>query len=719
MKKILKIKMPHKNTAVIKKADIIKKAKKSKKGIGIRAKLLSAFALPVLFVILLGVVTYSQTAESLEGHYKESTMQILGKTSDYLKVLLLEVETTAYDLSQDGDLISYFSGTPEDGVDFDYVDRKMKSFLGTNEYVENGYFIAIDGGKHISTNQEVTFDANAYEVFAASQDYVEVMARNRKVWLGESEFLKSYKAAPENPYDNRVLTVVRRVDNVLTGQDIGFIILEVRSSVMDEMLETINLGDNSIVVLAAQDNTELAKAADYPASIEEKIITGGNAYQKMQQGVDKSGSFNLKYKGKDYWMCYYYIGDIGNSIIGLIPKATMLEQANDIKTNTIVMVIILTVIMAAIATLIALNIGKNIQNILKGVDQASKGDLTVQIKTKNKDEFAALCGGINDMVSSVKELITQVSEGACQVDEAVNKVGDMNTQVCDVTEGISSAIIQIRSGAECQGEGARDCLNNMDDLAEKITCVAENTEEIQKISNGVKELVSSGIGIMEELNVTSEITDKNLYEIVKELEGLGTSVSDINQIIQVISEIAEQTNLLSLNASIEAARAGESGRGFAVVASEVKKLADQSMEAAGEIHKIISKIEGYNAVVLRHAEQTGKALESQKAAVDNAVGAFKDMDDHLEKLTENIDEIVVQTQAIAGAKDSTLSAVQSISSTIEENTAATINIGEDVEKQKNQVEELALCADNLMTVSDRLKVAVSMFTIDQPDQERA
>lgn len=711
MKKILKIKMPHKRT------ERVKETRKRKKGIGIRAKLFLAFALPVLFVILLGVVTYSQTAGSLEKHYKESTMQILGKTSDYLEILLLEVETTAYDLSQDMDLVSYFSGTPEDGVDFDYVDRKMKSFLGTNEYVENGYFIAIDGGKHISTNQEVAFDENAYEVFEASQDYVEVMARNRKVWLGESEFLKSYKAAPENPYDDRILTVVRRVDNVLTGQDVGFIILEVRSSVMDEMLETINLGDNSTVVLAAQDNTELAKAADYPASIDEQIITGGNAYQKMQQSVDKSGSFNLKYKGKDYWMCYYYIGDIGNSIIGLIPKSTMLEQANDIKTNTIVMVIILTVIMAAIAMMIALNIGKNIQTILKGVEQASKGDLTVQIKTKNRDEFAALCGGINDMVLSVKELITQVSEGACQVDEAVNKVGNMNTQVCDVTEGISSAIVQIRSGAECQGEGARDCLNNMDDLAEKITCVADNTEEIQKISNGVKQLVSSGIGIMEELNATSEITDKNLYEIVKELEGLGTSVSDINQIIQVISEIAEQTNLLSLNASIEAARAGESGRGFAVVASEVKKLADQSMEAAGEIHKIISKIEDFNAGVLRHAEQTGKALESQKSAVGNAVGAFRDMDNHLEKLTGNIDEIVVQTQAIASAKNSTLSAVQSISSTIEENTAATINIGEDVEKQKKQVEELAICADNLMTVSDRLKVAVSIFTIDQPVQE--
>ena len=86
MKKILKGKERKKSVATIK---TVKVAKKRKNIMGIRAKLFLAFALPVLFVILLGVVTYSQTADSLEKHYKESTMQILGKTSDYMEILLL------------------------------------------------------------------------------------------------------------------------------------------------------------------------------------------------------------------------------------------------------------------------------------------------------------------------------------------------------------------------------------------------------------------------------------------------------------------------------------------------------------------------------------------------------------------------------------------------------------------------------------------------------
>ena len=391
----------------------------------------------------------------------------------------------------------------------------------------------------------------------------------------------------------------------------------------------------------------------------------------------------------------------------------MLKQANEIRLNTIMIVIVLTVVMAALATLISLSIGRNIGNIVKGVSQASKGDLTVEVRTKSRDEFALLCSRFNEMMASMRELVTKVREGAVQVDHAIGKVGDMNTHVCEVAEGLSASILQIRSGAEYQETGARNCLDNMDDLAEKITCVVENTEEIQKISNGAKELVSSGIGIMEELDTTSEKTNENLHEIVKELEELGQAVADINQIIQVITEVADQTNLLSLNASIEAARAGEAGRGFAVVAAEVKNLADQSLKAADQIQNIISDVQEFSEAVLKHAAQTETVLDSQKKAVGHAVSAFKNMDEHLERLTENIDGIAQQTQSISRAKDSTLGAVHSISSTIEENTAATINMGEDVERQKQQVEELVLCADNLRTVSEELKTAISLFIIDK------
>lgn len=694
-----------------------KSEKTVKRGIGIGAKLLTAFALPVIFVILLGIISYRQTADSLQRLYKSSTMQILGKTADYLQVLMLEVETTAYDISQDQDLIGYFSNTAEDDVDYDYVNRKIRSLLGTDAYVENGYFIAINGEEHISTNPEIAFEADAYTKFAASRDYTEVTARNRKVWLGESEFLSQYLQETDGGYGNRKMTVVRRVDNVLTGQDVGFLILEIRDSVMEEMLSEINLGTNSTVVLIAQDNVEIAMEEDYPENVEEKIITSGKAYQKMQQSVDKSGSFSLTYRGQPYWMCYYYIGDIGNSIVGLIPMATMLEQANEIKRSTVMIVVILTILMVIIATVMTAGIGSSIKRIIKGVEKAAGGDLTVEIKTKRHDEFAKLCESVSNMIAAMKDLITKVSENTLSVDEAVSRVGDMNIGVCEVTEGLSSAIEQIQSGAEHQERGARNCLDNMDDLAVKITSVAENTEEINKISSEAKKLVNSGIGIMEELHNSSDMTSDNLKEIMTGLVSLGNSVQDITQIVQVITQVADQTNLLALNASIEAARAGEAGRGFSVVASEVKNLAAQSVKAADQIQNIIGQVQERSAVVQNHAGQTETVLKSQEQAVEHAVKAFRDMDAYMGRLAENIDGITEQTRAIENAKEVTLGAVQSISAIIEQNTAATAHMGGNVEKQLEQVEKMSACAENLQTVSRELKRAVSIFSIGQSKAE--
>ncbi len=89
---------------------------------------------------------------------------------------------------------------------------------------------------------------------------------------------------------------------------------------------------------------------------------------------------------------------------------------------------------------------------------------------------------------------------------------------------------------------------------------------------------------------------------------LGERSQDIGQIVETIAGIAGQTNWLALNAAIEAACAGEQGRGFAVVAEELRKLAEQSQEAAKRIATLIGEVQQDTTQAVNAMEQGTKEV---------------------------------------------------------------------------------------------------------------
>ena len=678
---------------------------------GIRSKILLAFLFPMLFLIALGVISYKQTADSLQELYRNSATQIIKGSADYLEVMLLDVETTAYDLSADMDIVNYFSGTPGEGVDYSYISNKIGFALGTDAYVENGYFVSIDAKEHISTNPDIVFDENAWAKFQETEDYIQVTSRNRKVWLAQSEFLDSYRTETEENKGKKHLTLIRRVENILTGQDVGFVILEVRTDVMEELLAGFNLGEGSMAVLIAQDNHEITKQENDAGNSGEGIVTSSKEYINIQQSIEKNGSFPYTRNGELYWLFYEYTGDLGNCLVTLIPYDAVMEQAYEIRTNTVFLVVIAAIISLLFGTGIAGGIAKSIQRIVDVVEKAAKGDLTASIRVKRKDELGMLACSFNDMISNMRSLIGNVSQSTEQVENAMIRVDAAKENVRDSAKGLNDVVEQIQIGAKNQEDGAQNCLCNMDDLSDKIAGVVENTQMIDGISKETKSVIGDGIRTMSKLNDSSADTVNNLKDIMEEVRELEKKISNISSIIEVITEIADQTNLLSLNASIEAARAGAMGKGFAVVASEVKNLADQSSASAESIRDIIGQVEEQSRKIISKGEETDSVLQSQESAVSDAVKAFHNIDSYVENLNKKLEDIISQTNSISEAKNYTLSAVEGISAIIEESTAATLEMGENISGEIVQVENMSEYTNQLREVAARLKEAVNQFTI--------
>ncbi len=303
------------------------------------------------------------------------------------------------------------------------------------------------------------------------------------------------------------------------------------------------------------------------------------------------------------------------------------------------------------------------------IERLASGDFTVRVDGDYRGDHARLKHNVNQTVEQLGSAFRRIKEASMSVQSNAGMIQD-SSQV------MSGAAEETTTQAQAVGAASQQASTNVQVVA---SAAEEMASSIQEISGQLQEALQVASRAVREAETARQLIDE-----------LGTSSSEIGEVVRVITSIAEQTNLLALNATIEAARAGEAGKGFAVVANEVKQLASQTARATEEIS---AKINGVQ--------------ESTSRAVGQIGG-----------ITEVISQINQISTAIASAVEEQSAVVAEIARSASEASRGTDDVSRSIvgvsdasQSAASGAEQLRSAADSLAGVAGELDGLVASFQV--------
>jgi methyl-accepting chemotaxis protein len=285
----------------------------------------------------------------------------------------------------------------------------------------------------------------------------------------------------------------------------------------------------------------------------------------------------------------------------------------------------------------------------------AEGDLTENITSGFKGDFAALKDSTNRIVTEINRIFKDFNLAADQVTIGASQVSDGNQMISQGAAEQASAIEELSAA--------------MSQLAEKTGLNAENSKQSNAMAMEAKNAAQLG--------------NERMRDMMESMKGINQSSENISKIIKVIDDIAFQTNILALNAAVEAARAGLHGKGFAVVAEEVRNLAARSADAARETTELIE-------------DSIQKVGAGTKIAQETALA--------LGKIVETTEETVRLGEMIAAASGEQASGIMQVNQGIEQLSGV-------VQTNSATAQEGAAASEELSGQAELLKEKISRFKL--------
>ncbi len=310
-----------------------------------------------------------------------------------------------------------------------------------------------------------------------------------------------------------------------------------------------------------------------------------------------------------------------------------------------------------------------------------------------------------DLLENVRALIDSIKQAAGEVTSSAQTINDLAEQGKRTSDAFSGSIEDMLRQNAGKMDDIKKLVNSisgmLDQMNSGIEQIAGSASESSATAVSASELAETGKTAMHDVIDKMEKISQSSRHTSEMIRRLGESSETIGQIVETITGIADQTNLLALNAAIEAARAGEQGRGFAVVADEIRKLAEQSGNAAKQIAELIAAVQTETEKAVAAKDEGSSNVKEGIEAVKKAEKSFMEIFSAVQKVSEQMQEISAATQEMAAGTEDTHESFKKMAEITVDTSMDTHEIAESVQSQHMLLEEMETTAKKLKRIVDK------------------